>query len=70
MDILYTVPLLGVVAATSTEERRIDVIGKWDLLVGEPVHHFVDGGHRMMLNPPHVASLQERLKVIMKKRGM
>lgn len=69
-DIFWTVPLIGIVKAKTTEEWYEDYIKQWDQLVEKPEYHFVQGGHRTMIAPPFLVGFQKTFKEAMASRGV
>ncbi|KAL3426979.1 nonribosomal peptide synthetase [Phlyctema vagabunda] len=69
MDVFY-VPPLPIVEAKTTQQWLDDFIGKWQSFTHDVKFHFVEGGHRTLISPPHVSSFQRVLKDALRERGI
>ncbi|KAI9885439.1 MAG: putative NRPS-like protein biosynthetic cluster [Watsoniomyces obsoletus] len=69
MDVFYAIPLAAV--AKNKQDWRDNYLSKWkDFVRNEPRYHDVDGAHYTMIAPEHVLSFQEKLKGVLRDRGL
>ena len=70
MDVFYTGPLVGLVAANTLQEWYDGFISKWSEFVKEPRYHVVEGTHRTLISQPQILGFQRLFKKAMVERGL
>ena len=70
MDVFYSDPVSKLVNANNVQEWFDRYISKWTPFVADIKYHYVEGGHRNLITPPHLAGFVKAFKAVMESRDL